>query len=312
MRVIRALSLLGALAIVGFGPLSGDAAVNEASSGDVPAGTYTYDEAVALGLETPPSDTGLPVCKVDPNWKGFSTPEAAAKIDDGPATCQADPTQVLVSVGYPAPHSGYHYAGFRTTGDWEGGKIDTEVSNPSVDHSVSDQFVVSRVLPVSSSNGNWIEAGWSEVSWRTGRNVYTYRSSQGNWVFYPGYNLNGGSYYPFRSYYCNAGTSGRDECAEIYWSGQWQLLDYDDHTCRLNGNNNCEVEEFVEVHTGDNQAHPDIDGDNAIEMVNTTLLNNAGNWNSWTANSSQGQGPAYDTCHEQNYYRFYAKKNTCP
>jgi hypothetical protein len=80
----------------------------------------------------------------------------------------------------------------------------------------------------------------------------------------------------------------------------------------LSGNNNCQVEEFVEVHTGDNQAHPDIAANNTIEMTNTTLLNNAGNWNDWTASSSQGQGPAYDTCHEQNYYRFYATKNTCP
>lgn len=280
--------------------------------------TYTYEEAVALGIDVPPdpSTTGLPVCEEAPDWPGFATAEEAASVPDEPATCQADPTKILVSVGYPAPHAGYHWNGFRTTGLWSGGRINTEATNPSVDHSLPSgqtQFVVSRVLPQSSSTSNWIEAGWGEVSWLSGQKIYTFRSGTGNWIFYNQYNLTDGSYYPFRSYFCNNPAS---ECAEIFWNNQWQLLDTDPNSCKVSGSNDCYVEEFVEIYVSHStQTHPDLTaapGGNTIHMNNTKLRTASGSWDPWTASSSEGSQTAYDTCHQNDYYTFYAIKGTCP
>lgn len=103
-------------------------ALASASSAEAPPvhGNFTYAEARANGIPTlpTPDQLGLPACHPDPNWKGFSSAaeaEQAVPAAENAPECAADPTQVIYSVGFPAPEptppaapsgtSGHRYAG---------------------------------------------------------------------------------------------------------------------------------------------------------------------------------------------------------
>jgi hypothetical protein len=139
--------------------------------------------------------------------------------DEEEVSCVVDPREVLYGINLPVPHAGYHWNGYRTNASiFTGGKIEVEVTNPDVDHTNPPEFVANKVLS-QTAPGDWLEAGWAEVSWRTGHSVYTYKTATGMWSFYA-YGLNTGSFYSFRTRHCTiqgAGTQMRRNLLE------WQL-----------------------------------------------------------------------------------------
>jgi hypothetical protein len=276
------------------------------------------DMSVSLGIPVgaTPQELGLPTCDTTTRYDGI--PAGASVPEDEKVACAVDPRTVLYGVGLPTPHAGYHWNGFRTQAtSFTGGKIEVEVTNPAVDHQDgvgdNDEFVANRVLSQQTS-GDWIEAGWAEVSWQTGQRVYTYKTATGAWSFY-GYDLSTGSNYAFRTRHCTLQGAGT-QCAEIYWNGGWQLLDSSgaaDCTDN-NGDARCAVEEFTEIYSEQSGSpHPGLtaDSSNRIDWRDTELRLEGGTWISWTRPSSQGTQTAYDTCRISDYYRFYAKKGTC-
>lgn len=151
-----------------------------------PPGVYTYEEAVALGIEVGPTpeEIGLPSCVVDPSYGGVMKDDVVPLDEE--AACAVDPHDVLFGVGLPVPHAGsggdngaYHWMGYRTNNEYAGGYVEVEAQNPEVDHvplGQDDEFVASRVLTQVTTSSNWLEAGWIEASWLSDvRRVYTFR-----------------------------------------------------------------------------------------------------------------------------------------
>ena len=300
-----------------------EGAPNTTPPSEIEPGVYTYEEALALGVDPglpTPESTGLPICDPPAAHDGGEAPPES--IDDDPE-CVADATLTELGIGLTPPHgstgaTGYHWNGYRTNAsDFAGGKVTVEVTNPAVDHTSDldqEEFVVSRVLSVATT-GNWLEVGWSEVSYRSNiREVYTFASSDGLWVWHS-YTLDDQTFYSFRTRRCTV--SGQtSQCAEIYWSGQWQMVDYDTPAeCRGGaGNARCALEEFTEIASEQSgSAHPDLTGmpSNRIDWKDTELRLDNQNWIQWTRPSSQGTPTAYDTCLITSYYRFYALKGVC-
>lgn len=272
---------------------------------------YAYEQALQMGLadDIPTvASTGLPECDADPTWPGFPTAADAAAASDDVPECVPDPTDEIIGVGYPPPHAGYHYAGARTSGTHQGGQVTDEVGDPSVVHDgTTNQFVVARVLAQDGSD-EWVEAGWSEVSWRSNvREVYSYNSDAGTWAWPSGYNLVEGHYYKFRATGCSSAI-----CAEIYWSGNW-------HVIRQNlagscGGDSCHLEEFVEVYLALDVTHPSVDApvDGGGVNFQNTQLKDGGDWSSWTASSSSNPTSPYVVCWSTMYSDFRAGRNlTC-
>jgi hypothetical protein len=214
----------------------------------------------------------------------------------------------MIGVGYPAPHAGYHYAGARTNGTHQGGEITEEVGNPTVVHDgTTNEFAVARVLAQDGSL-EWAEAGWSEVSWRSNvQEVYTYNSDTATWDWPGGYSLVDGNYYKFRATGCSDGI-----CAEIYWSGTWQVIR--ENRAGSCASNVCNLEEFLEVYLASDVTHPSVDApvDGGGVNFNNTQLKDSGSWSSWTASSSSSSTSPYVVCWSAHYSDFRAGKNlTC-
>jgi len=95
-----------------------------------------------------------------------------------------------------------------------------------VTHNASiEEFVVNRVLTQRSIH--WLEVGWGEHSDRADdQEVYTFDTEEGTWQWHTQYNLVTGYYEAFRTRNCTDGGGDDKQCAEIYWSGTWQLLRY--------------------------------------------------------------------------------------
>lgn len=293
------------------------------AAASIPPGIYTYGELRSMGYDPDPGltpeEVGLPVCKPDPTWPGLR--EDSPPAPDAPTGCVADVTKFEFAVGFPPPHAGYHWNGYRTNArSYAGGKVEIEVRDPSVDHDLpsgTEEFVANRVLTQTSTTSDWLEVGWAEVSWKDNNQyVYSYDTEEGTWGFPGGYNLTTGSYYAFRTRNCTVNNDDR-QCGELFWSGQWQLIrNSDPGDCRKpDGAAMCAVEEFTEVFSEDtNTPHPNLtgtSGGNVIDWRNTELRTDAGSWVTWTAPSEKGTQTAYDTCPIKAYYRFYAIKGSC-
>jgi hypothetical protein len=299
----------------------GQAQVDGGATSGIEPGVYTYSELIALGVDPgvpTPESTGLPLCDT---VSDSGTP--ARTVQDDEPVCVVDPETVEFGVGLTPPDgssgaAGYHWNGYRTTdSDYAGGRVTIEVTNPQVDHTSDfdqEEFVVSRVLSVATT-GKWIEVGWSEVSYRSNnREVYTFASSDGLWHWYS-YTLDDQSFYSFRTRGCTVGGES-SQCAEIYWSGSWQMIDYDTPAdCRGGaGNARCAVEEYTEIASEQSgSTHPDLTGNstNRVDWKDTKLRLDNHNWIQWTRSSTQGTTTAYDTCLISSYYRFYAIKGSC-
>jgi hypothetical protein len=292
---------------------AGSYRVSGASTGSIPAGEYSYEEAVALGLPVPPTPAqlGLPACEPAPQWPGLTAAEIDEVPNDAPV-CAADPTDVVVSIGRPIPTGfGYHHNGAETELRFEGGRISTEVSNPAVDHRDvgADEFVAARVMgKIPDANPcharyKWLEVGWAEVSWKSNdRRVYTFKTGACAWFFHPNYQPTDGRYYVFRVRGCST-----DTCAEVYWAGEWVVLDSAAFGCRgSSGNDLCFIEEYLEIYSEDASPHPGLNAglDGAgVNFRNTQLRTGVETWEDWTVAqvSTERQVAPYNVCWEARY-----------
>ncbi|GIU98109.1 MAG: hypothetical protein KatS3mg013_1912 [Actinomycetota bacterium] len=297
----------------------------------IPPGTYDYAQATELGIDTGPTpdETGLPVCKYDPDWGGLAPDESVpAEARDEPATCVADRTYVTYMIGASPPHAGYHWNGYRTNNDIAAGAdVTIEIRDAQVDHlahtSDEEEFVVNRTITQNTANDDWLEVGYGEHSWESADHprVYTYvtRGSADNiWAWYGRYGLTNGNRLDVRTRNCTISGDDR-QCAEVWWSNQWQLLTDDNNAdCRgAAGNPRCYAEEMTEIYSQQSSPHPDItgsSGNNRIDWKDTMLrVDQTGGavWISWTKPSTKSTQTAYDTCPINNYYRWYALKGSC-
>jgi hypothetical protein len=236
----RRLARICLAALIGTGILASlpVSARTETSIGSTVAiGSYTAEEAADLGIDTGPTsqETGLPVCDFDPDWGGLAPDESVPDdARDDPASCVADRAHVTYLVGATPPSPGYHHNGYRTNSDIAAGADTTiEIRDPEVDHqgqtSQEEEFVVNRVLTQNSANDDWIEIGYGEHSWEAAdyARVYTYvtrGSLDDSWEWFGQYNLpTGGNFVDVRTRNCTISGDDR-QCADIWWSNQWQLL----------------------------------------------------------------------------------------
>ncbi|MQA26859.1 MAG: hypothetical protein GEU94_15675 [Micromonosporaceae bacterium] len=111
----------------------------------------------------------------------------------------------------------------------------------------------------------WLEAGWSENGWRSGRGqvVYTYDSQAGEWVFHERYPIADGDRIWIHLESASGRATGAVEwTAWLWWRGEWREL----ATVSLPAGGRAQVEEFVEVHVdgraGGAFAVPRIEVDN--------------------------------------------------
>lgn len=261
-------------------------------------GNFTYSEAKALGIPTlpTPNELGLPLCRPNPDWQGFASPQEAelalrlAGADERGPECAVDPRQVIYSVrgplaARPVPYQSgqqatYRHLGARTDAfGYYGSRITVEVSNPSVGHFASpSEFVSSR--PLLSNGSNWIEGGWAEVSWMPdARYVYTYLGSGFDWYFHTQFPLSDGSYYIFRTH----SIFGANTYAEIWWGGMWMVLHQSPTMPHCQGTGGCRVEQFTEAYS-DRLIWPvfnaPVDG-SGINHGSTMLENSSSQWVFW-------------------------------
>jgi hypothetical protein len=148
------------------------------------------------------------------------------------------------------------------------------------------------------------------------RRVYSKDTDETDIRFYSSYSLVVDAFYAFRTRNCTV--SGDDRpCAEIFWSGQWELLDNSNSAdCRgAQGGARCQAEEFTEVYSEQEaDPHPNLSGasqNNRIDWRNTQVRTDSAVWIPWTVGSTQAAFNTYATCAINNYYRFYARESNC-
>jgi hypothetical protein len=277
---------------------------------NVAAGDYSYSQAVSAGLDVQPTPAqwGLPQCPADDTFDGFATEDdaeaAAAAAPDEP-DCATDPSDSSVSVGDPMVHStdpvtglpgAYHYAGEQTNGEWRGGQVTIQVSNPAVDHTscrtpgCGQEFVASRILAkskfaTSAREGPWIEIGWIERSYFSPdvRRLYTAIVSRSRPFAFAllspaRYPVVDGRYYTFRIRTCTGGTG---PCAFVLWRRngvtRWEPVRGNADMACASGTN-CRFEYFLEVYS--EQASDPHPGLNAAERVpfRRLKIRNSSSW----------------------------------
>ena len=285
---------------------------------------YTYAEARALGIQTPPTpaEWGLPACATNGSWPGYATADetaAAATAAPEDPDCAEDPSGTTIVVGLEPPHGGTSGSGYHHNGAYldassaaQGGRLAAEVSNPNVDHDIhpDEEFVVARVLAhPTSTTGRWLEIGWAEHSmWDDRRYVYTFEAHYRNWARHTRFELVDGRYYAFRVRDCRPKV-----CADILWEGKWRPIDRSsEFECmRANGASNCIIEEFLEVFSRNDLSHPDMnaptDGD-GVNFRDTRIRTQPQAWPLWDTSfaTSGNRVDPYVVCWHSKWHRFRA------
>lgn len=221
------------------------------------------------------------MCEYDPDWGGLAPDETVpAEARDDSASCVADRSYVTYMIGVTPPHAGYHWNGYRTNNDIAAGAdVTIEIRDAQVDHlahtSDEEESVVNRTITQNSANNDWLEVGYGEHSWESATypRVYTYvtrASNPGIWAWYGQYSLTTGNFLDVRTRNCTISGDDR-QCAEVWWSGQWQLLTNDNSAdCRgAAGNPRCYA-----GYSQQSSPHPDITGsagNNRIDWKDTML-----------------------------------------
>lgn len=203
----------------------------------------------------------------------------------------------------------------RTNSPYEGGRATIEVGNPDVVHDgSSSQFVASRVL-AKTPIGNWVEAGWAEVSWQGDtRYVYSYAHPGDVWHFHTDLPLTDGNYYIWRVR-DNGNTSGY---GEIYWAGSWVLLENNGSMlCEYSyGTDNCYIEEYMEAYSTTGywpQMNAPVDGA-GVNFSSTMLRTAPSTWVYWNDSlypSSESADSVYSACWTNMDWNFRAPKGSC-
>lgn len=291
-------------------PCSGPAGAadsNVLTISNVAPGDYTYSQAQTLGLEVQPTPAqwGLPACANDQTFAGFGTEDeaeaAAAAAPDDPA-CATDPSDSSVSVGDPMLHStdpitglpgAYHYTGKQTNGEWRGGQMTVEVSNPAVDHTACrslgcQEHVTARLLAkskfaTSQGEGPWIEIGWIERSFLPDQRFLFTGVVSRTRPFAPiyasptKYHLVDGRFYTFRIRTCTGGTA---PCAYVLWRRngvvRWEpLRGNPDMGC--SSGTICRFEYFLEVFSGQaSDPHPGLNAAERLRFRKLKIRNSSG------------------------------------
>lgn len=277
---------------------------------------YTYDAAVAAGVDTPPTATeaGLPVCPDDVSgFDGYATAEeadaagieASLQANDEPE-CVPDRSQTEITLGgmprhywSPPDQNGYHYHGAETRRNlWQGLRINVEVSNPDVDHTpdeFSQEFVANRALMKRdrvTAHQDTLEVGWEESADAAERRyIYTEWSKRGerrpHHSRHAQYGIRDGKFISVRLRMCQ---DTDKTCADILWKrcptptqcrNRWELLERNDNM-RCNGN--CLYEEYLEVFSMQvNSPHPDLNDPNGkLEWHNSRLRVAPRDWRLFT------------------------------
>lgn len=107
--------VLGILVVSLVLPMSRGAAQLSPTSKRIPAGVYTYEEAVELGIDVGPTPEGygLPRCESDDGYPGLGEDEVVP-VDEAPS-CVVGPRTKLFGVGLPIPHANAHHSsGYRS------------------------------------------------------------------------------------------------------------------------------------------------------------------------------------------------------
>lgn len=309
----------------------------------VPPGTYTHAEALAVGL-IEPDLRALPLCPRDyTSWPGFGSETEAegAFEDDSPAVCTVDPRDLVYTVPERdarqterAAGANWRFMGPVTSGfAYEGGRLKAEVGNPAV--AGSSEFVYVRTVALTQTCGiyvcNSVQSGWEESN-QTGfdqdvRTAVSFadctpvceRLGTGPYV------ISVGSYYNFRARHC-ASPGIHLVCSEIYWDGAWRDLGNTHNEMRCensNGTGNCSIESLTEVYSAD-ATWPDmnapVDG-TGVNINNVYIQTGSGTWA--LLNSSnysvylrglpyRSADSPYYSCPTFNWYNFRATKgNNC-
>jgi hypothetical protein len=163
--------------------------------------------------------------------------------------------------------------------------------------------------------GNWVEAGWAEVSWKPDtRYVYTFDHPEDVWHFHTAYPLTTGNYYIWR-----VRDYGNDYgYGEIYWAGSWVLLESNPSMlCRkADGTHNCYQHEYLEVYAGDQtwpSVNAPVDGI-GVNFNNTMLRTDPDHWVYWNdslySSYERSESP-YTACWTSRDWVFRAPKGNC-
>lgn len=255
----------------------------------------------------PPSVQSLPPCRDAFPVVSQLTERQSSSLEEEKVVCMAES---LISISDPIKEpepqdegfltTGYHYIGPKTTQDNQGVWGRNYVVNASICHNCSptQQFVAERVY--ADNGSNWMEAGWTEVSWRSdAQYLYTMDSADPccrHW--YDNYPLSWGSTVETRVRY----TSSVSKWRALYFlgNGTWAVLREVNigFVTASNGYNRGEIYTSNGVHP----SYPNSTFDKGYLYI-------SGVWDLWdttyTSSTTIANDAPYDTHMIYQYYSFY-------
>jgi hypothetical protein len=214
---------------------------------------------------------------------------------------------------------------------WQGGRAAIEIGDPDICYTCGQtarQSYAARVY-ASVSGSYSAEVGWFEDN-RTnldGTHVYPdtqclYTGGLNGGVFSEtnfcwSYFLAQGSYYVFRVRQYG-GMSAADVVREIFYNGQWNILDHAYFMKCWNGDNtnNCQIEPQSEIYDASKNyfnLNAPVDGEGT--NFSDVQLRNAPN--SWVVFSSAVDGAStppnvsYSTCYTNFFYNYRTPRGAC-
>jgi hypothetical protein len=312
--------------------LSAGGALAGGARADVPPGTYSWDQAKAMGVpgveDFVKPDPSMPNCPPpDPNYPG----ETSDPDPDAPVCYQPPEAQGLVFVVTTATEPGsaieddpfagpYRHTGSKTTNAvFGGGQNRAEISDPSVCYPCQRdlrQHFYDRIAAISQGN-NAIEVGWVESNHppitgnaRVVLTVLQPDGGQQNRLLHYGFNLPNGGERAFRATHC--GTPGAlVVCLQIYENNTWQILRpwYNVMRCiNSDGTGNCRINWFGEPFSSDALTWFNINGGaDGLRMHNIRVYYPPNGWDIFTSTRYSGswvEDSPYSLCRVFSWYHY--------
>jgi hypothetical protein len=302
-------------------------------------GFLTWEEAVALGhpvvrdFARPP---GMPICPpVYPTPPGLAPGEEAP--DDAPV-CFTPPEEQGLRIPRSPLRSGlsllhgegsstHRLVGSRTAYfNFEGGKMTTEVTNPSIcSWCANNQHFYDRTV-ARSTGGNYIEMGWIESNWGptyTGDDQMIASVTGTPDDFWPlvhdSWDLSVHSQYGFRTLQC--GPAGDLKvCMQWYdpyydiwrnlrtWTGVMRCESAD-------GSGNCLVNFYGEAASADSSSWFDLNGGDDLLVTRDIKVEFNDSWSLFNDCCFTGywrlDDSPYHACPIYTWYHFRSRRGTC-